>query len=230
MLNKKRTKTKKSTALNTGGSKNESKKTRKPKSPDWAFTKKDEIDDASNEYEAQKGIIKFRPEFRMQDGETKTIRFMVDEPLCMLFFYNINYKGRWHKFTKPKDDEDILETELERSPVPYFIWEIFDAQGYTKKNGEVVKNICRYWVVPKTLNTRIEKLKERYGPLTDYNIDVQRIGAGTDTQYDFYQDKPSPMPKAALKAKRLDKDWVDYYEPPTVEQQEQIIRYLRKGE
>jgi len=206
-----------------------SKKSSVAKAPSWAYTRKDDMDKASDEYDAQKGLIRFRPELRIKDKETKTLRFMSDEPLCMLFFYNIRYKGRWHKFTRPLEDEDILETELERSPVPYFIWEVFDPEGYIKNNGERVENICRYWVVPKSLNSRIEGIAERCGPLSNYMLDVKRTGEGTDTQYDFFPSSPSRMPKAALKSKRLNNRWAEFYEPPTIEQQEQIIRHLQKG-
>lgn len=193
----------------------------------WAVTDEQKMQKEEEVYDAAKQLVKFRPEVIIKADEKRLLRFLSDGPLCQIQFYNLQYNKFWTKFTKPLDEDDLIGPELNMDAIPYYVYEVFDKEGFVKADGTKMKNIVRYWVVTRTTNKRILKIREKCGPLSNYALEIERTGSGTDTDYQFWPESPSPMPKIKPED-RLNKKWPEHFAPLTVDQQKVLLSKISR--
>lgn len=152
------------------------------------------------------------PRFWVIDGETKQVRFCSNEPLAAIFQYRIRVRGKWRNVTQPGPGEADPCAEAGLQPMYRIVFEIIDATGYLdQKTKKQVKNIRRFWEITPRMWENIQRIRQKYGNLTTFNIEVSRTGEGAQTTYTFMPEPKSMMPIS--KDKPLSPEFATYFRP-----------------
>ncbi len=166
---------------------------------------------------------KYAPEFWLNDGETKVVRFRQAEELCCLKVYQMKVGGKWKRYTAPAQGERDRFAEAGLKATIKAIYELIDIEGYTDKKGKKHKNISRFFVTSGKVREQLTGIRERRGDLCDYDIEVRRTGSGQQTQYNFQVESPSDMTSEMKKAEKLAGRIEEFFAPPSDADQKAIL-------
>lgn len=173
------------------------------------------------EAEKQVSSGNYAREFFITDGEEVKIRVLTDEPINIRDHY-VKGKG-WFTCSQGLYDEPCPLCAAGYRTTNHSIFQVFDPREYKDKNDVVHKNEVKLWRVGVKL-LRLLKLKaKRYGPLTNYDIDVSRIGSGTNTTYSIDVDIDSLNKEFKLPDGVELYDLLTVLEPKTPEEMKAII-------
>lgn len=123
----------------------------------------------------------FTRDFFITDGDEARIRVLSEEPFNIRDHY-VKNKG-WFTCSQGLYDEDCPLCAAGFKATNHFIFQVFDPREYKDKNDVLHKDEVKIWRVGIKLLKLLKLKAKKYGPLTKYNIDVSRIGSGTNTAY-----------------------------------------------
>jgi len=201
--------------------------------PSYAVTDQGEMKKQQDAHDAKTNIVKFIPEFYLNDGDEKTIRILNPQgSLAMIYVYVLPYrvgKKKFFSFTRPAKEEDDrynayredVDSEKFYDAQPRFIYEILDVNGYVK-DGKRMTNLVRFWIVSGKVNKQLMAIKKRYGDMTKYPIDIERVGTGQATTYNFFGGKEEALPSINSK-ERLNTRFDEFFAPLPPEKQDIIL-------
>ncbi len=190
--------------------------------PGWMRTNPAEQDAALKESLAMASRNR-PPEFWLNDGDEKTVRFRHANPVATVWRYSLQVRGKWRQFTAPADGEvDLFRDSLGLTPTLRAIYEVIDIGGFRDKQGKRFKNVPRFFVCNQGMFQQLQAIGKKRGPLNQFNMEITRSGQGTKTTYMFLPEAPSPMP-IELKSIPFLKDDIEKYYAPLDEQQQQAL-------
>lgn len=164
------------------------------------------------------------PEFWVNDGESRLIRFVDQDAVVSFRAYRLKVGGRWRRFVAPAEGEpDLFASQLDMRPQQVFVFRVIDIEGYTNKKGKRFANQPRFLVAPTRMYDQIRMVAREFGePLNSFNIKMSRSGQGTNTTY-MFMPKPGPMTTEMKKALATFPKWKEYYAPTSLAIQKQVV-------
>jgi hypothetical protein len=189
---------------------------------DWAYTSPEAQKVAVQRQKLQSNRNR-APEFYLKDGEDKDIRFRSDDPIAIIYRYQVKVNGKWIQVTKPKNGDPDLMNKKGIKPTMRAIYEVIDIRGFTDKEGKKHKNIPRFWAVSGRVHETIQAVRAKVGSLVKQRINVARRGQQTQTTYALIPVGKEMMTPEQLKAPKLAADFRKYYAPPSIEEQRAFI-------
>jgi hypothetical protein len=166
------------------------------------------------------------PELWVPDGESRTVRFIDDEPIASFKVYKMKHNGKWRTFVAPAPGQtDLFATAMGLKATRIFLFRVIDIDGYKNKEGKEFKNQPRFLCASTRIFDNIQMMAEDNadaGNLSDYNVRIRRSGTGTNTTYNYMPRPASQMTPEMKKAAASFPKFTDYYRPPSKAQQEAI--------
>lgn len=165
------------------------------------------------------------PEFWVNDGESRLIRFLDDDAVVSFLAYRMKLRGKWTRYTKPTDGKpDLFASKLGLKPGRVFVFRMIDIEGYEDKKGKRYTNQGRFLVASNKMYEQLKMLaRESEISLNDQNIKMSRSGSGQTTTYMFVPKPPSSLTPEMKKAAANFPKWKDYFQPPTTSEQKSIV-------
>jgi hypothetical protein len=164
------------------------------------------------------------PEVWLKPDQEIVLRFRTSEPIACFDRYSIpGPGGRWEKYTRPVQGKRDLFADCGKKASSYAYYEVIDKTGYTDRKGEPHKDIPRLFVANGKVYQQLQKLRQKVGPLSGYDIEVSKQGSGVNSMYTFFPKDPTPMPEKFKKMPSLVSNMAKWYTPPSEEQQRSIL-------
>lgn len=139
--------------------------------------------DAAEEQAASSG--NFTRDFFLKDGETAVIRILRAEPDEPFNIRSHFVNNRWVTCPQGIDGEDCPVCESGKKATNQFVFNVIDTRDFVDKNGKSHKDEVKLWRVGIKLLKLLKRRAANYGPLNTYDIEVTRLGSGTNTTYDI---------------------------------------------
>lgn len=122
----------------------------------------------------------FAMDFFMKPDETAIIRILNEEPE--------NVKQHFIKEAKTAEtcsvqDCILCEVGIQRSNKHVF--NVLDKRTWEDKEGKDRTNEVKVWSVGIRLLRQLKRKRDKFGPLTSFDLEVTRLGEGTSTVYDL---------------------------------------------
>jgi len=168
------------------------------------------------------------PEIFLMDGTDIQIVFLDDKELCGLwrYFHNNRY------YTRPEPENDMfVKYGIDVRATFHQVYEVVNLSGYTDRKGVLhPEPQIRFLVATSNdIRTRLKKMadKRNGGSLQNVvaNLTVEGSGKGRVVNFDFeeiYEGDPLTAKGAKLE-RRGRKGIVEFYSPPSVEDQKLIL-------
>lgn len=194
----------------------------------WMDRGESEIEKRINE---QRALQQNRaPEFFLMDGDSKTIRFRTDIPICSFFTYSIQVGGKWRQYVAPEQGKpDAFGEEGARSSMR-IAYEVIDKEGYTDRKGKSFRNVPRFYLLNPKQYEQIKIIRKKCGPLNTFDITVSRSGTGQKTTYSFIPMARTPMSDKLKLVEKLSPRFTEFYKPLSYEQQKAVMRRGSTGD
>jgi hypothetical protein len=129
----------------------------------------------------------FTKEFFIKGDEEAPVYFLDDEPF--------NIRDHWVKgkgsFTciQGVGEENCPLCEAGNSAGNHFVFNVLDPREYTDKKGGKHQNEVKIFRVGVTLFRVLRKKSVRYGPLSQLDITISKLGSGKSVSYDVEVEK-----------------------------------------
>ena len=195
---------------------------------DWLIQGRDDVAKAAQKQEMISKSSRRAPEVWVKADESRKLRFLSSDPVAV-FRYSVPVlkAGRrtWISITQPSKGKPDLMKKMGLSPSLRYIYPVIDLDGFTDpQTKKLKKNLPRYFVASGKAQMSLEKMREKKGSLTKFDIDVCRTGESTATLYSFIPDESSPMTeKQKQERKQLLKELPTYYRPPNLDEQKIML-------
>lgn len=168
------------------------------------------------------------PEFWLKSGESRLVRLRCNQPIGGFFCHRRKVNGKWQRFIVDRDNDLLADAWGTRRSLQ-FVWEVFDIEGYTNKDGKKITDCPRFWVVSNAVHQNLLTLQAEYEAegqpgLTKRILKIKKTGEGKSTVYTLVPRDPSPRSQAQKEAERLDP--MEFYKALTVKEQRSLVREL----
>lgn len=197
--------------------------------PSWLITNRQAQHEAM---EQSRMMSAFRPpEVWLKDGESRTLRFRDSDPIGCFFTYSIRVDGKFRQFTVPPEDSVDLFKENVRDLRQNFraLYEVIDKEGYfSKKKNKQIRNVPRFFLANGKVHKLLETLREKRGSLTDFDIEITRVGEGTQTQYQLIPQDREPLDSRVAQQPRIAGEAEKFYRPLSEAEQRVILRSVAR--
>lgn len=150
----------------------------------------------------------FTLNFWLKEDETCLIRFLTDEPINIME-HNIRMLNRFESRTCLEGTGEVCplcEAGHKRRVVG--IYAVIDRREHVWKDKKTQqdkkeKDQIKIWRCGQRSVSTLERFLAKYGTLKGRNFEVTRIGAGTDTVYNFVPEAPQALPMDKAKVPNI---------------------------
>lgn len=194
-------------------------------SADWMLKSREDMNRAVRKQEADSKRSRRPPNIYLGEDESKMIRFLSSDPIAAIWRYSLKVNGKWMQVTMPAPGETDRMKRAGLKPGLKFVYGVIDKTGYVDKTTKKkMKNLPRYLEASPKTEKQLEKIRQKRGGLSQCDMEYCRSGSSTDTQYNFILEDKTPL-EPAFKAQlaTLEKEFAQYYAPPTEEEQLALI-------